>query len=249
MFLATFSKDACKVAGELGIGLEINDLCISGNLDEDKREWVIQRIEREIEEGRSNNNIMHGPFTELTPAAIDHKAIELMDERYDATIEICKHFGINDLVLHDGYIPLMYHKSWHIKKSIEFWRRLSDRLPDDMTVYVENVFDDEPETLMEIIESVSRDNIKICLDIGHANCMTIEEYPVTEWIRIMAPYLGHFHLHNNDGTGDQHCDVFDGLLNINSVIGMIEDCCDPEVTFTIESRDARPSAEYLLNNL
>ena len=37
LFIATFSKDAVNIAGEYGIGLEINDLCVSENLNPENR--------------------------------------------------------------------------------------------------------------------------------------------------------------------------------------------------------------------
>ncbi len=314
IYIATFSGNAEEVAKKYGFGLELNDLCISENLEPEKRDWVIKRMEGELERAGSNcrRNIMHGPFTELTPSAIDKRAIELMRERYLASLEICAHMGIKDLVLHDGYIPLIYHKSWHLKRSVSFWKDfarevLFDRDAfDGIRIYIENVFDDEPDLLTDIVHEVNlelaselglkegEERYLICLDIGHANAMSSnivssrnaskglskpaskddsqgisklaskddsqevskrtskdDSQDATEniihWIKRMGPLIGHLHLHSNDGSGDQHDDVDKGSFDIDSVLQAVGDYLRDDVTMTIESRQADPSAEYLYN--
>ena len=265
IFIATFSGNAEKTAKKYGFGLELNDLCISSNLEPEKREWVINRMKRELEEADAvdRKTIMHGPFTELTPSSIDPRAIALMRDRYIETIEICRELNIRDLVLHDGYIPLLYQKPWHLKRSISFWREFAEELPDGFRVYIENVFDDEPELLLEIIETVNHkigmpkgeEKYLACLDIGHANAMLGGEKKrgeekdstseIENWIRRFGALVGHYHLHNNDGTGDNHDDIDKGTIEIERILKAIESYSPPDVTMTIESRDAEPSAEYL----
>ena len=257
IYIATFAKNACPVARDYGYGLELNDLCISVNLDPLNRERVLARMKREIAacygeewfqqpESERRKVIMHGPFTELTPSAIDPRAIALMNERYDQTLAFCRELGIRDFVLHDGHIPLLYHKEWHHKRSVQFWQAFAERLPAGMTCYIENVFDDEPELLTGILDETDRDCYRICLDVGHAHCMTGKDWQVTDWIRHMGRRIGHFHIHNNDGSADQHNDVMDGSLDMEAVLRTAAAYCDADVTFTVESREAEPSARWLL---
>ncbi|MBO4236143.1 MAG: TIM barrel protein [Firmicutes bacterium] len=254
IFIATFSKGAIGVAKEFGLGLEINDLCISSNLNPENREWVIARIKKEIaavygEEWFTEDKsvrrkvFFHGPFTELTPAAIDNRAIALIEERYRETLDIADEFGIKDIVLHDGYIPLMYQKSWHIKKSVDFWNQFLDSVSESYTFYIENVFDDEPYMLTEIVDEVCRKNFKICLDVGHANCMT-KGIAVEDWMSTMGNRIGHLHLHNNDGSGDQHNAFSEGSLDMASLLKVCVPNCCKNATLTIESRDAIQDAKF-----
>ena len=110
---------------------------------------------------------------------------------------------------------------------------------------IENVFDDEPETLRGIIEAVDEPNIKACLDIGHANAMTSGKYSIVEWVRVLTPVLRHFHVHNNDGSEDMHDDVFNGTVDFDSIMRMFTDELPDDITMTIESRRSRPSMEYM----
>ena len=248
IYIATFSENALEQAKKYGFGIELNDLCISANLEHEKRDWVVERIRKEIREsGREGKKtILHGPFTELTPAAIDSRAIDLMRERYISTISICKELNIRDLVLHDGYIPFIYQKEWHRKRSVKFWREFAEEIPKDFSVYIENVFDDEPGLLCDIIDEIGDSRYKICLDIGHANAVGpggIED--ILNWLKVMGERIGHLHLHNNDGRGDNHGDINSGTMEIDKVLEGIRKYCPYDVTMTIESRKAEESAAYL----
>lgn len=57
IFFATFSDGATKTANKYGFSLEINDLCISSNLDPENREETIKRIEDEISEASAQGKI------------------------------------------------------------------------------------------------------------------------------------------------------------------------------------------------
>ena len=257
IYIATFSGKAEETALKYGFGLELNDLCISMNLEPDRRASIIDRMNSELTRAGAKDRkvIMHGPFTELTPAAIDSRAIDLMKDRYRSTISICEEMGIKDIVVHDGFIPLIYQKSWHLKKSLEFWSDFEKEIPEGFTFYIENVFDDEPDLLCEIIDGVGSDKYRICLDLGHANAMAGEGPGIpfigdsTEiligWIERMAERIGHLHLHSNDGSGDMHGDINSGSYDIAKILEAVDKYCSSDVTMTIESRNAEPSAAFL----
>ncbi|MBC8404075.1 MAG: sugar phosphate isomerase/epimerase [Planctomycetes bacterium] len=59
----------------------------------------------------------------------------------------------------------------------------------------------------------------ICLDVGHANL----EGDVIEIIRHAAPRMTHMHLHDNDGTGDQHRAPGDGNLDWTAIHQVLSD--------------------------
>ena len=75
--IATFSENAVEVIARYGLGIELNDICISEALDADQEENTIRAMRKEISDSQAKNVIMHGPFTEIIPASIDHRAVEL----------------------------------------------------------------------------------------------------------------------------------------------------------------------------
>lgn len=246
LYIATYSKDAPKVCREFGIGLELNDFCISEYLDEDKRSQAFDYIKEEIEESGAENLLMHGPFTEIIPASIDHRACELGLVRLEEAYTVAKEMGISRMIVHSGYIPLLYFKEWHHEKSVYFWKTFMEKKPSDFTIYIENVFEDEPLMMKELIDELSDPRIKICLDVGHANVCTTDDYSVEKWIELLGRRIGHFHLHNNDGKSDSHREINAGVMDMENILKTALIHC-PDATFTVESRTCRESVQWLMD--
>lgn len=248
LFIATFSEDALNVAKDFGVGLEINHTCISEELDPSNRRNLLAQIRKDIAAAGvsdSSGLFLHGPFTEIHPAAIDYRARQMAMERLNEAYEVAAALGINRMVVHTGWIPFIYFKSWQAEKGAEFWQKFMSDKPSDFHIYVENVLDDEPYMLLDMMKRIDNPSIKLCLDTGHANATTSPELPVEKWIEVLGSHIGHFHLHNNDGTGDSH-NAFDcGSMDMNSIFSAIDAFCDADVTLTIEARDARSCLEWL----
>ena len=80
LFIATFSEDALNVAKDFGVGLEINHTCISEDLDPSNRRNLLEQIREDIAAAgvsEPSGLFLHGPFTEIHPAAIDYRARQL----------------------------------------------------------------------------------------------------------------------------------------------------------------------------
>lgn len=57
-----------------------------------------------------------------------------------------------------------------------------------------------PEELFALLDGIDRNSIAICFDSGHANMSGHFE----EFAEALLPFAVETHLHDNDGTGDQH---------------------------------------------
>ena len=251
LFIATFSKDAVSLAKDFGVGLEINHTCISQALDEGNRERLLEGIRSDAKLAKiedSSRLFLHGPFTEIHPSAIDHRAREFAMRRLNEAYEVASALGINRMVVHTGWLPFIYFKEWYVKKGAEFWEKFMRDKPSDFSIYIENVLEDEPYLLLDLMKNIENPAIRLCVDVGHANAMTSGEIPVEKWIEVLAPYIGHFHLHNNDGTGDSHSAFDEGSLDMREVLTQISDLCAPETTLTIEARDAGSCLEWLIRS-
>ena len=72
LFIATFSNDAVQLARAYGIGLELNHTCISEMLDLSNRDALLEEIRRDMDASGADTPkklLLHGPFTEIYPAA------------------------------------------------------------------------------------------------------------------------------------------------------------------------------------
>lgn len=249
IFVSTYSTNAIEEIRKYNIGMELNDFCYSANLDEENLNATFDYIAKEIEESGASDIIIHGPFTEIIPASIDHRAVEFGMQRLQECYNAAEKLGVKRMVVHSGYMPLLYFKEWNHEKSIYFWRKFMEDKPEDFTIYIENVFEDEPLMMKAIVDELGDPRIKLCLDVGHANAVKLPEYPVVKWIEILGNRIGHFHVHNNDGNDDLHYALTLGEMDMDAVIEAIHKYCDEDVTLTIESRELADSVPWLINKI
>ncbi|HWQ58058.1 MAG TPA: TIM barrel protein, partial [Clostridia bacterium] len=120
-----------------------------------------------------------------------------------------------------------------------FWRELLASIPAEMMLCVENVMEAEPYMPAAVAKAVGDPRLRLCLDLGHAN-VCAKGTPAPAWVEEFAPYLAHIHLHNNDGGADRHAGLFDGALDIVSLMRQA-DALAPNATFTVESIEAETS--------
>jgi len=260
IFLATFSYNATKEIAEFGIGIEYNHFCISKWLDDEVIDDTLDRMRRqavkcgvafaEEEKGADPDPakaIVHGPFTDMAPAAFDHIFREQTRLRLEQAAAASGRLGLNRMVVHSGYVPMVFDPDWHVKESIGFWwDYLGDR-PEDFSLYLENVMDEEPEMLLDIVKGVDDPRMGICLDVGHVNI--VSETPVTGWIEKLGPHIRHLHLHNNDGARDKHAPFDQGTLDMSEILRAVDSCCPGETTLTVESRECHESIAWLLEQV
>lgn len=251
LHIATYSKDAIDMAKNFGLGIELNHVCISELLDADKIEETIKWIKSDLESADlpfpATNDapiLLHGPFTEIVPGAMDHRAVDLALGRMEEAYELCMKIGVDRMIVHSGYFPPMYYKEWHHEKSLIFWDKFLQG-KDNFTIYVENSFEDEPFMMAKLMDDFDKPNFKLCLDVGHANVTTPKDLPVEKWIEHLGSRVAHYHIHNNMGTKDTHSSLGDGTMDMSSILRAIAQNNSSAYTLTLESQDCSRCIKWL----
>ena len=237
LFLSTIADDAVQTAREFGLGVELAQFCLAENMDKTPPD-VQASLDAALEVPR---RVLHAPFAELCPAAIDPLVREVAKRRYLQAAALAKRYSAEKMVVHSGFIPLVYYPEWFAPQSAAFWREFLNDV-DGLTLCVENVMETSPDALRQVAEQVNDPRLRICFDVGHAFCQSGELAP---WLDALAPYISHVHLHNNHGTFDEHLGLPDGTLDMATVIRQLE-ALAPQATYTLEVRSARASVEWLL---
>ena len=237
LFLSTIADDAVQTAREFGLGVELAQFCLAENMDKTPPD-VQASFDAALEVPR---RVFHAPFAELCPAAIDPLVREVAKRRFLQAAALAKRYGAEKMVVHSGFIPLVYYPEWFAPQSAAFWREFLNDV-DGLTLCVENVMETSPDALRQVAEQVNDPRLRICFDVGHAFCQSGELAP---WLDALAPYSSHVHLHNNHGTFDEHLGLPDGTLDMATVIRQLE-ALAPQATYTLEVRSARASVEWLL---
>ena len=237
-FLSTIAGDAAAVSQKYGVNLEIAEFCTAWNMDEEFSS--VEPLLREML-AHKPRVLLHAPYNELFPCAIDRKARALAAERYRQAICLAKHYGAEKVIIHGGYNPRIYYPEWYVEQSVVFWR---DFLKDDpgVQIVLENVLEEEPRWLPEIVRAVDDPRLQLCLDVGHVNAYS--EHSPFDWLEQWAPHLSHFHIHNNDGTRDQHSALTNGTIPMTEFLHRAEELC-PDATFTFELMNAESSFAWL----
>lgn len=238
-YISTTASDAADTARKYGLGLEIAEYCTAWNMDNKFPET--DSLVRKNLEGIPGR-IFHAPFNELFPCAIDPKARELADNRYRQAIGLAKKYGASKVVIHGGFNPWLYYPIWYVEQSVLFWKNFLNEDPE-VEIVLENVLETEPDMLLDIIRKTDHPQLKMCLDIGHVNAYS--KIPVMDWLEKCAPLISHFHIHNNDGSGDTHSPLNQGTIPVKEIITRAEMLC-PGATFTLELMEAEASVSWLL---
>ena len=241
IYLSTISTDAPCVAREYGFGLELAEFCTAWNMDE-KFIHVDSVVKKKLE--GIPRSLLHAPYNELFPCAIDKKARALAAERYRQATDLATRYGSRKVIIHGGYNPRIYFPVWYVKQSVLFWQ---DFLRSDpgVEIVLENVLEDDPRWLLDIVAGVDDPRLRLCLDIGHVNAYS--SVPLTDWLVLWAPYLSHLHIHNNDGSRDAHNALNEGTIPIKELLLQAQHLC-PDATYTLELMNDAPSVVWLQEN-
>ena len=213
IFLSTIDPIAGQLAREWGLGVEIAEFCTASNLD-DRFSETDDAVRHQID--GVSRRLLHGPFNELFPCAIDPLARKLAAFRYRQALQLAHRYQADKVILHGGYNPRLYFSCWYTEQSVVFWRNFLEENPGDYQICLENVLEEEPEMLLSIVRQVNDPRLSLCLDLGHVNAYS--KVPAAHWIETWGDCLSHAHVHNNDGSADTHSALDQGTLNLEAIL-------------------------------
>ena len=117
LHLSGMDSHAPELARKWGLGLEVTDFCYAPMLDDPATLPAVREKMAGID-----HFWLHAPFAELAPCAVDPLVREVTARRYRQALSAARQLGIRRLVIHSGYIPLVYFPEWFTEQSVTFWR-------------------------------------------------------------------------------------------------------------------------------
>ena len=176
-----------------------------------------------------DSHAMFGPRLDLcTPLPHDRR---IAIHRLNMTLEIIAYMGVNTITVHVGNNVRFEEKYRSLEQNIErINEALSMILPTaeklGISVCIENIWfpTNTPEVLLEIKEQFPTDALGFCYDAGHANLCAKGYLHADKGVHgqvwqdfygkdpvwddkiceKMLPHIVNCHLHDNDGSLDQH---------------------------------------------
>lgn len=215
---------------ELGIPFEYNDFMWPWILDDEAE--VRRRIEayRALDRDRSADTL-HGPFLDITVHSQDRLIRENSESRIRQACGIASELGVRAVIVHTNFIPNFYDTSYRsgwLDSNDAFFTRLLKEYPG-LWIYMENMFDEEPDLLTALAQRMEGRRFGVALDIAHAH---ISRTDIEQWHRACAPYIRHYHINDNHGRQDEHLPLGQGNIDWRRVFPLLQ----PEASVLLEVR-------------
>lgn len=201
-------------------------------------------------ESFEGSRTMHGLFY-TDRINWDRFTVQRIKEDYLKCISIAKEIGAQVLVVHSTFMPGLTtwkYKDW-LHCQVDLLGTLAtEAQKDDIVIVVENIIDHNPSNILDIINEVNLNNLKICLDFGHYNLIS-SEIAILDWIETIQNHLHYVHAHNNNGRYDSHNSLDNGTLDFESIIPRLQQISPvPKVAIETYSLDcAKKSIDFIRN--
>ena len=234
------------LATEYGAAFEYNDFYFPAVLDNKETVEKIIAFYKALDRDRSEDTL-HGVFLDVTVHSADPYIREISDRRIRQSLSIARELGVCAVIFHTNTIPNFrnesYVKGW-INANERYWRAIAEEF-SDLEIHMENMFDEEPQTLAALAERMSDvKNFGICFDYAHSNVFGDGG---REWFELFAPYIKHTHINDNDKISDLHGTIGEGSIDF-ALFDREMRALGREVSVLIEMKDCaaqRRSIEYL----
>ncbi|MFW8602372.1 sugar phosphate isomerase/epimerase family protein [Desulfobacterota bacterium M19] len=161
---------------------------------------------------------LHAPFFDLAPGAIDYKILTVSREKLRLAFELISIFKPRAVICH-----LAYEENKHGYKLDEWcchsevtWRQLTALAASGGSrLMLENTYETTPERHIAMLKALDSPHVGFCLDTGHL--LAFAGSPWQEWLPAMSPWLGHLHLHDNNGRRDEHLGIGRGKFDFQGL--------------------------------
>lgn len=169
---------------------------------------------------------VHLPFHDLHPGAGDVLILAATRERLRRGLELAQVYQPDHMIGHALYADMLYngrYEQW-LETSVQTWSGLLELWPDHPPLYLENVYETSPASLAALLDSLQDLNTGACFDLGHWHSFGAgaKKNNLSFWIKTLAPYLKHLHLHDNTGEGDAHLGLGEGAIPLDELFMMLE---------------------------
>lgn len=186
---------------------------------------------------------LHLPFFDLQPGSADIRIRAASRDRLLLAMETAAVYQPDRLIGHAAYNRFLYSRSFAewAERAADTWAEVLAIWPEHPPLCLENTFEVDPLTVSGGVAALRRrlsgeqaGRVGVCLDIGHWYCFADGRARgnLDQWLDILAPYLLHLHLHDNDGSFDQHRGPGQGNIPFEALLaGLAARGLRPTATF------------------
>lgn len=227
------------IAPELGLDLEALQL---------PRAWHKDTASKFRDAGLATS--VHLPFFGVDPCNLDDGAAAAARDQLKKGAELAALYGAEHMIGHPYYRNRKEGREaddvggrW-MEMSLKAWPDLPDI--GGAHLFLENTYEKGPEAVAALVGRLNADRpgrgegpaIGVCFDVGHWHCFAgcKSEEELAPWVDAFALFALHLHLHDNDGTFDQHRGLGDGNIPLTGLFRALA-AREKKVTVTLEPHD------------
>ncbi len=207
-----------ELAGKYGCGFELVSFAMPSVIDsKEQRKEQMSAFQQELR-NFSGYKTFHGPFIDLVLHSPDKKIAKLSQDRIREGIEMALNLGCSHIVFHCSINMLIRNQSY-FKKAVEdqadFWSAVSKEYPE-ICICLENMWEDSPDLLKDIIKKSNSEHVKSCLDLGHMNVFS--SLDASRWFDTMKEDIVYMHWNDNDGDRDLELALGEGNIDWKKMV-------------------------------
>jgi len=240
-------RDYENYAGGTDYNFEVVDFAFPNILDSE----YISVVKRYKAESRFPEKIigMHGAFLDLYINSLDSAIKKISQERIIRNLEIAKDLNVKYVVFHTNFFPMIekesYYRNW-VNAHVDFWKEIVGKFK--ITILLENMWDKNPDGVMDVIEKVNSPYLKILFDTGHANFCS--KVPIKNWFEKLGKNIAYIHLNDNTGDVDSEFPAGKGNVNWKEFSSLVKKHCDnPLVCLEVKDLNwVKESIDFLKKN-
>jgi sugar phosphate isomerase/epimerase len=175
---------------------------------------------------------VHAPYHNVRLADINPRIREASVQSVKDAIDFANRINAKMVTMHLGNIakiPLDDFSTRIHKALLDSMITLIEYAEaHEVTIAIENVpsmksaweeaVGKKAEELIDIIKEIKAKNIGVTFDVGHAN--TVGD--PAEFATKIAPYVVNIHLHDNDGSTDQHLVIGEGKIDFLRILSIFK---------------------------
>lgn len=192
------------------IGLEIQDF-VEPNLSPENKESLIRQYKEKLK-GLEGCISIHGPFLDLKPSSPDPDIRRISRHKYLEALKVANDLDAEYIIFHSQINPYLnqpFLRQLNNEQAKEFWHEAISLTSFKGIILLENIFEETPQMLKELIECIDNKRIRVNLDLGHLN---LSKASLKDWLHELYEYIDYIHVHGNNGIYDQHNRPSDDLL-------------------------------------
>jgi sugar phosphate isomerase/epimerase len=186
---------------------------------------AIENIEEEIDEAVRSFDVhlqLHAPMSDVNIGSVYERMRLAAVDDIQRTAEFCRRHEIRVLTIHPGFYQgiAFFDRSRVVeqtKRSMKEVAAIADE--QSVTIALENMpkgINATCVTASELFEVVEGTGLGICFDMGHANTAGHVDAFLGR-----VDLFRNVHLHNNDGSFDQHSIIDQGTANLAEIVSTI----------------------------